>query len=219
MSCLSSLFYKSAVLLYVNFAFISATETFSFKKCALDAKQAYLSSSNASFVVTSEGVLTYNLSEAWGITYEACNNICKPRGEWEEFDWTYFSVSVTSWVLPWLALTAQFPYDTKDTATSLRSLLLAVGSPMIATYSLSLTVLSSRWINIQFFRLRDQNRNVLGKQVKAIEAARIFLRESHHVPIGISDARGTLAQLIVSPENRSWWRSLEDGVMESKREW
>lgn len=159
------------------------------------------------------------LSEAWGITYDACNSICKPGGGgWKEFGSTYFSVSVTLWVLPWLARTAQFPYDTKDTTTNLRSLLLAFGCPMIATYSLSLTVLSSRWINIRFFRLRDQNRNMLGKQVKAIEAARIFLRGSHHVPTGISDARGTVAQLIVSPENRSWWRSLGDGMMKSKRE-
>lgn len=119
------------------------------------------------------GSLHMTLSEAWGITYEACNSICKPRGGWKEFGSTYFSVSVTSWVLPWLARTAQFPYDTKDTATNLRSLLLAFGCPMIATYSLSLTVLSSRWINIRFFRLRDQNRNMLGenrsRQLKPLE--------------------------------------------------
>jgi hypothetical protein len=163
--------------------------------------------------------VTSNLTEAWGIRYEFCNNLCGPRGGWEPFDWTFFSTSVTAWVLPWLALTAQLPYETRSSFNNLLSLLLAVGSPMLITYSLCLTILNNRWINKQFRSLRDFNEEQRGKQVMTLKAARIFLRESQHVPIKTKQSRAEFAQLVVLPENRAWWESLGKEVMKSKREW
>jgi len=74
-----------------------------------------------------------------------------------------------------LALTAQLPYETKDGPTNMMSLMLAVGSPMLVTYSLCITILNSRWLNERFAFLRDEN-NKLGKhQIPAIAAAGYLL--------------------------------------------
>ncbi|MCJ1387087.1 hypothetical protein MMC17_010216 [Xylographa soralifera] len=204
-------------LLFVLPGVVSAAGLFNFSQCAIDINTTFTVAFNSSFLVDSSGSFTTNLDNAWGITYDACKTLC--GSGWEAFDWYFFSTSVSSWVLPWLALTAQLPYETKDSSTNLLSVLLAVGSPMLITYSLCLTVLNSRWINIRFRALYDQNEEVLGKQVKTMEAARVFLRESQHVPLGISGSRNILAQLVVSAENRAWWYSLRKEVLRSKREW
>lgn len=197
----------------------SAASTFSFTQCANDATSVFLSAPNSSFLVASDGTFTSNLTKAWGIRYESCNNLCGPPGGWEAFDWIFFSTSVSAWVLPWLALTAQLPYETRSSFNNLLSLLLAVGSPMLITYSLCLTILNSRWINKYFRSLRDNNEELRGKQVKALKAARTFLRESQHVPIKVQQSRAEFAQLVVLPQNRTWWESLRKEVIKSKREW
>ncbi|MCJ1437956.1 hypothetical protein MMC27_007343 [Xylographa pallens] len=204
-------------LLFILPSVVSAAGLFNFSECAIGINTTFTDAFNRSFLVDSTGSFTNNPNNAWGITYGACMSLC--GSGWEAFDWYFFSTSVSSWVLPWLALTAQLPYETKDSSTNLLSVLLAVGSPMLITYSLCLTVLNSRWINIRFRALYDRNEEVLGKQVKAMEAARVFLRESQHVPLGISSNRSIIAQLVVSPENRAWWYSLRKEVLKSKREW
>ena len=90
---------------------------------------------------------------------------------------------------------------------------------MLITYSLCLTILNNRWINKYFRSLRDYNDELGKKQVKAIKAARIFLRESQHVPIKIKQSKAEFAQLVVLPDNRVWWESLGKEVMRSKRQW
>ena len=196
---------------------VSAAGLFNFTKCAVDIKATFTDVFNSSFLVDSSGNFTDIPNDAWGITYGACIRLC--GSGWESFDWYFFSTSISSWVLPWLALTAQLPYETKDGSTNLLSVLMAIGSPMLITYSLCLTILNSRWINMRFRALCDRNKEVLGKQVKTMEAARIFLRESHHVPLGLSGSPSMIAQLVVSPENRAWWYSLRKEVLKSKREW
>jgi len=204
-------------VLFLKSSTVSAAGLFNFTQCAINVNETFTSAFNSTSLVASDGRFTANLAEAWGIKYMDCVKIC--GGGWEAFDWAFFSTSVGAWLLPWLAFTAQLPYETKDSFTDLLSLHLAIGSPMLITYSLCLRVLNSRWINMRFRRLRCQNEEVGGRQVAAMEAARVFLRESQHVPIGISGSRSTIAQLIVSPANASWWESLQEKVLDSKREW
>src|SRR5277367_6775462 len=207
------------VAFYSVFDITSAASTFNFTQCAIDAASEFSSDPNSSFLVASDGTFTSNLSEAWGIRYSSCNNLCGPRGGWEPFDWTLFSTSVIVWVLPWLALAAQLPCETSSSFNNLLSLLLAIGSPMLITYSLCLTILNSRWINKYFRSLGDNNEELRGEQVKALKAVRTFLRECQHVPIKIQQSMAEFAQLVVLPENRVWWESLRKEVMKSKREW
>jgi len=172
--------------------------SFNFTQCALDAAALYNASPNSSFLVGSDGKYTNDPGLAWGITYDGCNALCGPRGGTEAFNWGSFSAAFAQWVLPWLALTAQLPYETKDGPTNMMSLMLAVGSPMLITYSLCITILNSRWLNERFAVLRDENKRLGNHQEKALAAARYILRETQHVPIAIRDTRRRFAELIVT---------------------
>jgi hypothetical protein len=59
------------------------------------------------------------------------------------FEWKDFSPQFAAWLSPFLALTAQPPYESNDTWHDLMSLFLTVGSPQLATYSLAMTILNS----------------------------------------------------------------------------
>src|SRR5436190_4139942 len=129
-----------------------AAGQFNYTQCGIDAKAAYMNAPNRTILYDQNGSPTSDLNTAWGISYELCDILCTPEDSWTLFTWNYFAPSFTSWLLPWLALTAQLPYETKDRPTSLLALFLAIGSPMLIIYSLSLTILNARWINKIFKR-------------------------------------------------------------------
>ena len=83
-------------------------------------------------------------SNATAITYNLCISQCG-AGQ-EPFQWAIFSQQFSSWLLPWLALVSQLPFGANDKLDNLESMLLTLGSPTLAAYSLALTVLNGRWI-------------------------------------------------------------------------
>jgi len=85
-----------------------------------------------------------DVSTAVGITYSLCIKAC--GSDQEPFNWTVFSQQFSAWLLPWLALVSQLPFGANDKLDNLESMLLTVGSPTLAAYSLALTVLNGRWI-------------------------------------------------------------------------
>ena len=189
-------------------------------QCAIDVRSAFLQMPNDSFLVQRDGSYTSNLSDAWGIRYEACNRLCGPRGSWESFDWAIFSSSFSSWLLPYLALTAQLPFETKDTPSNLMVLFLSVGSPMLLIYSLTLTILITRWINYACRQLKETNKQSGGKHIEVIEAVRRCLIESQHVPVQVHQGpERELAHLIVLPQNRTWWTDLDKELRKTRRPW
>ncbi|KIJ44805.1 hypothetical protein M422DRAFT_167731, partial [Sphaerobolus stellatus SS14] len=76
-----------------------------------------------------------DVQKATGVTYKLCIRACG-AGQ-EPFQWPTFSQQFSSWVLPWLALISQLPFGTNDTPTNLESVLLALGSPVLAAYSVA----------------------------------------------------------------------------------
>src|SRR2546423_9304324 len=135
---------QQILLLSLIFTTTSAASTrFNRSECAEIARARALSNTTGSpFLVTANGSLTSNLSEAWGITYQACVELC--GDDFAAFDWISFTTLISSWLLPWLALTAQLPFETKDIWGNVMAFFLAVGSPMLITYSLLITVLNAR---------------------------------------------------------------------------
>ena len=131
------------------------------------------------------------------------------------------SQGLTSWLLPWLALTAQMPFETKDKQTNFMALILALGSPSLITFSLVLTILNSKSINKRFRQIKKVSESLDRPLLaKAVKASRIFLIESQHVPIQIFNGpRREFAQLVVRPENWVWWDSLREEIQKTKREW
>lgn len=88
-------------------------------------------------------------------------------------------------------------------------MLLAIGSPALAGYSLAITRLNSRWLSRQFVYLRFPNRLNLPLAVSALQ----------HIPFRIDSSGGSLLpSLIVLPENDRYWKHL--GVAAKRtRQW
>jgi hypothetical protein len=101
--------------------------------------------------VDSAGNPVLNITDAVGIIYERCIEWCSSAPE--NFDFPTFSRKFTAWLLSWLALISQLPfngYNSKE--PDLLSVVLAVGSPTLAGYSLALTASNTRWLHKRIVR-------------------------------------------------------------------
>ena len=189
--------------------------------CAAIAAQAYSNAPNNNLLYDQHGRPTSIFANAWGISYYSCKKLCGTEDNSGYFDWGFLSQGVSSWILPWLALTAQLPFETKDKTSNFIALLLALGSPALVTYSLALTILNARRINEKFRQIKDDSQTLNHPlQTKAIKAARFLLIEMQHVPIQIYNGRRReISQLIVHPDNWAWWCSLRQKLLITKRKW
>ena len=89
-----------------------------------------------------------DISKATALTYDLCLSACGATSE--PFIWSNFSQQFSTWLLPWLALISQLPFGANDKLDNLVAVLLTVGSPTLAAYSLAITVLNGRWIARRF---------------------------------------------------------------------
>ncbi|KAJ2932960.1 hypothetical protein H1R20_g4121, partial [Candolleomyces eurysporus] len=142
------------------------------------------------------GNVLEDIGKATGLTYGLCVRECG-SGQ-QPFQWTIFSQQFSSWLLPWLALVSQLPFGPKDKLDNLESVLLTVGSPMLAAYSLALTVLNGRWIARRFSKHNYPN----------IRNAVRVLSSLQQAPLRVTNEDALLASLIVLPHNDEWWREL-----------
>ena len=75
------------------------------------------------------------------------HNLCKV------LSWLQYAAAVVHFFraifLPFIALTAQFPYQAVTTWDNLMSAILILGSPALAAYSLIMTFLGTRWFRKQ----------------------------------------------------------------------
>ncbi|KAG6817372.1 hypothetical protein H0H87_009559 [Tephrocybe sp. NHM501043] len=134
-----------------------------------------------------------NISNATAMTYNLCVTACGSGSE--RFHWDTFSQQFGAWLLPWLALISQLPFGTHSLLQNLLSVLLTIGSPTLAAYSLVVTVLNGRWIALRFSHIRNPNaRNA----VKALSS----LQQS---PLIVTKDIQLLATLL---ENEKWWNDL-----------
>ncbi|KAJ7720292.1 hypothetical protein DFH07DRAFT_308663 [Mycena maculata] len=137
-----------------------------------------------------------NISEATAITYDLCLVACGASSE--PFNWSIFSQQFSAWLLPYLALVSQLPFGANNRLDNLVSMLLTVGSPTLAAYSLALTVLNGAWVAQRFSHLSYPNvRN-------AVKILSSLQQSSFH----IITEESLLASLIVLPENDDWWTEL-----------
>ena len=189
--------------------------------CAQIAYQTFSNAPNNSFLYDQQGRPTGNLANAWGISYDSCKVLCGTEDNGGYYDWNFLSQGVSSWLIPWLALTAQLPFETKDKTTNFIALLLALGSPALAAYSLALTILDARRINQKFRQIKEDSQTLHRPlQIKAVKAARFILTEMQHVPIQIFNGRRReISQLIVNPDNWALWCSLRQKLLITKRKW
>lgn len=199
----------------------NVSASFNYSACAKTAYQTFSENPNNSFLYDQNGRPTASLDDAWGISYASCTALCGARDNTEFYDWNFLSQGISSWLIPWLALSAQLPFETKNKTTNFAALLLTLGSPSIAAYSLALTLLNARRVNQKFRHVREENQWLHRPlQMRSIKAARSILIETQHVPIQICNGRRReISQLIVHPENWTWWCSLRQKLLMTKRKW
>lgn len=140
----------------------------------------------------------------------------------QDFSFQTFSGAMTNYLLPWLALCAQLPYETGDNFSNVMSFFLAVGSPALATYSLWITILNRYWVRGKFHKLWERSRSLNVQRhypafSNRILAVQYLLQEAQQVPIRASQERGWLSSLIVSPENHLWWERLKSRLISTRR--
>ncbi|KAG9020454.1 hypothetical protein FS842_007320, partial [Serendipita sp. 407] len=95
------------------------------------------------YLVNINGERTFNGREAVGTDKSTCDAYCGSSST--PFHWSIFSPQFTGWLLPFLALAAQLPYESNGFWHNLMCFFLTVGSPPLAMYSLALTLLNSRY--------------------------------------------------------------------------
>lgn len=187
-------------------------------------QSSFNTSPNSPTLFDRYGAPTNSTAAAWGCSFETCVQYSNELNGWTFISWERFAPQVSTWLIPWLALLAQLPFETRNTTTDLMSLLLMLGSPMLAVYSLCLAVLNASWIQDVFTREQKRwqqgsLRRAPGDRMKAIRATREILIETQHIPIQIVKGRyNDFAQSIVRPENTEWWCNLLKEILKTKRE-
>ncbi|KAJ7257662.1 hypothetical protein C8J57DRAFT_1721033 [Mycena rebaudengoi] len=130
---------------------------------------------------------------ATAMTYHLCVKTCGSGPSFRA--WNIFSQRFSTWLLPFLALVSQLPFNGNNRRENSMAVLLNVGSPTLAAYSVILMALNNNWIVHRFSHISYPN---------ARNAARI-LSTLHQVPLTVIVEEALLSSPVVLPENDQWW--------------
>ncbi|KAK2465076.1 hypothetical protein APHAL10511_002884 [Amanita phalloides] len=158
-------------------------------------------------IVDSYGHQVTNLTLATGFTYGRCVRECGSGPV--AFNWHTFSQQFTAWLLPWLALISQLPYGTGDRLNNFLAVVLTVGSPTLAAYSLALAVTSNRLMVKRFGRITSLKTSLAAQTLGNLQQVSLEIPDEDHV----------LPSLIVLEENQKWWQELYHGLDYSVPKW
>ncbi|KAJ7598937.1 hypothetical protein C8J56DRAFT_1092978, partial [Mycena floridula] len=96
------------------------------------------------------------------ISLGVCNKVC---GGLSPLSWSIFFQQFTAWLLPWLALISQLPYGARTTRENILSMLLTIGSPTLALYSLAFTVLNGKYAPLRLSRVPGHLESLIALEV------------------------------------------------------
>ncbi|KAJ7608733.1 hypothetical protein FB45DRAFT_379373 [Roridomyces roridus] len=160
-------------------------------------------------------------SEVWGISAQVCYASCGTMRQ--SIDFTTSAITMTTWLLPWLALIAQLPFE----ATGWMNLLsgcLAVGSPALATYSLALTAFNRRYAFRKFRGLKDKvQRNtrqaVYGWMIERLDKAAFIVVEVQQCPMRANQRDGEFASLLTinDLDRNIFWKVAHKDLKNTRR--
>jgi hypothetical protein len=101
---------------------------------------------------------------------------------------------------------------------------MAVGSPALITYSLTLTILNRNWVRRifeslvgQLDGLTNQSKEFRQQLRDRLLAAQYLIQESQQVPMRASQANGWLSSLIALDKNHAWWMRVKRDLKNSRR--
>ncbi|KAK4461196.1 hypothetical protein QBC42DRAFT_270579 [Cladorrhinum samala] len=166
------------------------------------------------------GVVANNLSgwkreQIWGISIALCNEYCSRSSFGMVFNYQTFLGRATNYLLPWLALTAQLPYEAGDIITNIMCFFMGVGSPMTLTFSLMMTIFNRRWLREKVRRFHSEFPG--SGLAPRLKDAGHFLEAAQQVPLRMNHGAGWLASLVVLDSNGKWWERLGGRLLATKR--
>ncbi|XP_014551202.1 hypothetical protein COCVIDRAFT_113516 [Bipolaris victoriae FI3] len=159
--------------------------------------------------------------DAWGIDMETCHAYCARQNFpmfYQVFDFPIFTSGVTNYLLPWLGLTAQLPYETGSISENFESFCLAVGSPMLSTFSLMSTALNAHSTSL-IFAAKFGNGKTKSPLSEAIDAAEYFLCNSQQSPIRIQEDQFQKLFEEDTERLRDRWLPLEERLHKTRRQY
>jgi hypothetical protein len=174
-----------------------------FTQCLNDLKANANASQDLTGLLDSNGYPVSNAVDAAAISYPLCISACG-SGQ-EPFQWAVFSQDFSSWLLPNLALISQLPFGA-GRSDNLMSAVLTIGSPVLAGYSVFITLLNSRWIKRRFKQSVDYPNSGFAVSI---------LSSLQQVPLRIHP---DFPSLVVLPENDTWWNYLSE-LMDYPHTW
>ncbi|KAH8823234.1 hypothetical protein DL96DRAFT_267077 [Flagelloscypha sp. PMI_526] len=132
---------------------------------------------------------------ATGMSYSSCVLACV--NESDATNWLEVGKQTGTWVLPSLAIIAQLPFGAHSSLDDWTAVVLTIGCPALAAYSLTLTVLNGQWVTRRFD----------GIAFGAVSDAVRCLRSLQQTPIKLG-SKELLTSLIVLPPNDQYWKKL-----------
>jgi len=139
------------------------------------------------------------------LTYPQCMCLC--GSGLGVLSWNDLTRNFGTWISPWIALMFQLPLGSEDMVVNLMSILLAIGSPALACYSLAITHLNNLWLEKEFAKI---------PQFPNKEHVPIVLSTLQHVPFKLADL-SSLASLVVIPQYDEWWAIMARASRKSRR--
>jgi hypothetical protein len=174
--------------------YIPAVAGVNFESCLADVRSGLWGPTGGTDY---NGHLVSNISTATGLTYDLCVRACG-RGSTSN-EWSRFSQQMGTWLLPWLALLSQLPYGADSRFDNFMSMLLTVGSPALAGYSLVFTALNGRWITRSLGGYKHHS--------PSAKHATHILSVWQQYPLRVR-CGAPLSLLVILPQNLDWWQNL-----------
>lgn len=153
------------------------------------------------------------LNETRGLRYAQCLEICGSGFETE--DLTSVSGQLTGWLLPWLALTAQLPFQTRDQWQDIFTVFLVIGSPILAMYSLLLSLFNAKWAKEKCARVARGTLQKEGVSDRMNDVG-LVLAACQHVPLEVQHEAMLHCSIRVK-ENEKWWADLSKTLRDTAR--
>jgi hypothetical protein len=159
------------------------------------------------------GNLVGTLDKIEGVRFPECEIMCGTG--WQREKWDDIFNSLSGWLLPWLALTAQLPFQTRDKVRDLGSVFLVIGSPILAMYSLLLTFYNANWVRKECRKVVDED----GKNSDHMDYVAEVLLSCQHVPLELATDEEKLGRSTEVKEDKEedWWGNLAEMLHDTGR--
>ncbi|KAH8822277.1 hypothetical protein DL96DRAFT_1470755 [Flagelloscypha sp. PMI_526] len=156
----------------------------------------------------------------WGISAPTCDAFCGHDKLIQGYgDAAQILITLSTWLFPFLALIAQLPFEADGPANNFISGAMALGSPVMVTYSLVLTTLNRNYVQNIFNRMRreEKAKNVQSGIKENLKTVPFILGEVQHAPIRVSQRDSWLSSLICLEENVPFWSSVKEDLLKTGR--